>query len=343
MLKKHAMTCALSLLILTSATTARAHDAAITLPDDHAPIGVMGDHAHKQGEWMLSYRYARMEMSGSRTGTTDISPASVLTGFMVAPLQMTMDMHMFGAMYGVSDNLTIMGMLPYMRKEMSSVNVGLVRFKTQSEGIGDAKLSALLTLYDKNNSTAQQRKKDKLLLKLGASLPTGSTDKRDTTPMGNVKLAYPMQLGSGTVDPMLGITFTQRLQNWSWGAQGNTVFRFGSNSDGYRLGNEYGATGWVARNLNDSASLSFRLEGKRWGDIHGRDPALNPAMMPAARTDLRAGTRVDAAVGVNFYRQGGTLDGHRLALELAIPVYQDLDGPQLKSDYRLTAGWQKAF
>ena len=66
-------------------------------------------------------------------------------------------------------------------------------------------------------------------------------------------------------------------------------------------------------------------------------------MMPAARTDLRAGTRVDAAVGVNFYRQGGTLDGHRLALELAIPVYQDLDGPQLKSDYRLTAGWQKAF
>lgn len=55
------------------------------------------------------------------------------------------------------------------------------------------------------------------------------------------------------------------------------------------------------------------------GDIHGRDPALNPAMMPAARTDLRAGTRVDAAVGVNFYRQGGTLDGHRLALELAIP------------------------
>ncbi|NBD18196.1 MAG: hypothetical protein GVY04_19270 [Cyanobacteria bacterium] len=26
-------------------------------PDGHAPIGVMGDHVHGQGEWMLSYRY----------------------------------------------------------------------------------------------------------------------------------------------------------------------------------------------------------------------------------------------------------------------------------------------
>jgi len=344
MLKKHAIICALSLLILGSTTPARAHDTPTTLPDDHAPIGVMGDHAHKQGEWMLSYRYSRMEMSGNRSGTSDVSPATVLTSFMVAPLKMTMDMHMFGAMYGISDNLTVMGMLPYLRKDMSSVNVGLVRFKTHSEGLGDAKLSGLFTLYNKNTGTAQQRANDKLLLKFGLSLPTGSTGKRDNTPMGaNMKLAYPMQLGSGTFDPMLGVTFTRHLQDWSWGAQANTVLRFGSNSDGYRLGNEYGATGWVARELNNSFSLSFRMEGKSWADIHGRDAALNPAMMPAARTDLRGGKRVDAAVGLNFYQQGGTLDGHRLALELGIPVYQNLDGPQLKSDWRLTAGWQKAF
>ena len=28
----------------------------ISLPDDHAPIGVMGDHTHKTAEWMVSYR-----------------------------------------------------------------------------------------------------------------------------------------------------------------------------------------------------------------------------------------------------------------------------------------------
>ena len=34
--------------------------------DSHAPIGVMGEHMHKKGEWMLSYRYMYMDMEGSR-------------------------------------------------------------------------------------------------------------------------------------------------------------------------------------------------------------------------------------------------------------------------------------
>ena len=31
-------------------------------PDGHAPIGVMGEHTHKAGEWMFSYRYMHMSM-----------------------------------------------------------------------------------------------------------------------------------------------------------------------------------------------------------------------------------------------------------------------------------------
>ena len=29
---------------------------------DHAPLGVMGDHLHKKGEWMFSFRYIEMRM-----------------------------------------------------------------------------------------------------------------------------------------------------------------------------------------------------------------------------------------------------------------------------------------
>ena len=39
-------------------------------PDSHAPIGVMGDHAHKTGEWMLSYRFMAMDMRELQSGTT---------------------------------------------------------------------------------------------------------------------------------------------------------------------------------------------------------------------------------------------------------------------------------
>ena len=52
----------------------------ISRPDAHAPIGIMGDHIHKKGEVMFSYRYMRMEMSDLQDGTHDISRAdSVLS------------------------------------------------------------------------------------------------------------------------------------------------------------------------------------------------------------------------------------------------------------------------
>lgn len=39
-----------------------------SLPDDHAPTGVIGNHARKAGEWMLSYRYGFMKIDGNLDG-----------------------------------------------------------------------------------------------------------------------------------------------------------------------------------------------------------------------------------------------------------------------------------
>ena len=40
----------------------------------HAPIGVMGDHMHKTGEWMVSYRYMQGGMEGLREGNDGRDP-----------------------------------------------------------------------------------------------------------------------------------------------------------------------------------------------------------------------------------------------------------------------------
>jgi len=42
---------------------ASAHENDKTAPHamDHSPIGLMGDHRHKKGEWMTSYRFMRMD------------------------------------------------------------------------------------------------------------------------------------------------------------------------------------------------------------------------------------------------------------------------------------------
>ena len=45
-----------------------------TRPDSHAPIGIMGDHYHKTGEIMLSYRCMHMSMAGNRNTTFDLTP-----------------------------------------------------------------------------------------------------------------------------------------------------------------------------------------------------------------------------------------------------------------------------
>ena len=58
---------------------------------------------------------------------------------------------------------------------------------------------------------------------------------------------------------------------------------------------------------------------------------------------MRNGERAEVGLGVNFMAQTGPLKGHRLAIEALRPVYQDLNGPQLETDWTLTIGWQKAW
>ncbi len=313
----------------------------VSLPDDHAPTGVMGDHAHKAGEWMLSYRYGFMKMDGTRDGTDDLTSADVLADFMVAPLDMTMEMHMFGFMYGVTDKLTLMGMGSYLRKSMNQVTRMQRKFEVETRGLGDMKLLGLFTVLDSGGAEGSHRTEDKVHLNLGVSFPTGDIDKRDDTPAGeNQKLPYPMQLGSGTYDPILAVMWVRKYSDWSTGLQSDCVLRFGENDEGYRLGNEYGATAWVAKNLNEYASLSLRVHGKIRDEIEGRDEELNPGMVPTARPDLSSRKSVKGFAGINLYKPKGALSGNRLAVEIGLPLYQDLDGPQLKDDYSFTIGWQ---
>ena len=48
----------------------------------------------------------------------------------------------------------------------------------------------------------------------------------------------------------------------------------------------------------------------------------------------------DLLVGAAFAPQAEQLRSHRLALEVGRPAYQNLDGPQLETDWTVTLGWQ---
>ncbi len=331
------VTSALMAGICQSASADESHSLSIRAIG-HAPLGVMGDHLHSKGEFMMSYRYMRMDMEGNLTGSDSISAREIVGTmmqpgqFMVAPTSMPMDMHMLGAMYGLTDKVTLMGMVNIVSNEMDHLIRNGRTFTTESSGLGDTKVSAMVRLVDKPQLKAHWS--------LGLSIPTGSIDERDDTPaMSNAFLPYPMQLGSGTYDLLPSATVVAHRGLWSYGAQASAEIRTGDNDEGYALGDRYKATAWVAKEVSHSISLSVRLEYVDQDNIDGRNPALNPMMVQTANTNLQSFERLDAGIGLNYLFE----NGHRIALEYSSPVSQSVDGPQMELDSTLTLGWQKAF
>lgn len=321
--------------------------------DGHAPIGVMADHLHQAGDWMVGYRFMRTWQDELRDGTHRVSKQSAYSsaaaggyGYHNAPTRMAMNMHMFEVMYGWSDRVTLMLMANYMDMNMDAElhahgPAAPVPFRMDSSGWGDTEVSAL---FDAGRTTH-----GRWVGKLGLSLPTGSITRKDDMPHGAhgammpMRMEYNMQLGSGTYDLRPAMTYSEQRDGWSWGAQASAVLRLGQNDQDYRLGHRGELTTWAARLWTPAVSSSLRLVGSRWGNIHGRDDAIDPDMSPAADPDAQGGRRVDVGLGMNLYAPTGVLKGQRLALEILRPVYQDLDGPQLANDWTLNAGWQFAF
>lgn len=319
--------------------------------DGHAPIGVMGDHLHKKGEWMLSYRHMYMDMQGNQIGKNNVTPEEIIQtphflggNLRVVPTKMDMQMHMFGAMFAPTDNLTLMAMLPYIEKDMDHLTFNMMGnniggFTTRSKGLGDIKFSGLFGLYDDG--------KTKIHLNGGLSVPTGDIRERGDvlTPMdtiANLRLPYAMQLGTGTWDLLPGITLQSRNGDFSYGAQYMARIHLGTNDEGYSWGDKHELTAWVAYQWAPWISTSLRIKGTTQDEIDGRDTQIG-APVQTADPDNYGGERIDLFGGVNFIVPEGPLKGHRFALEAGAPIYQDLNGPQMETDFQITFGWQKAF
>ena len=332
---------ALSMSALALPSTGRADDEPAHLPHHHgqeaAPIGVMGAHAHGADHWMVSYRYMYMRMEGNLDGDSRLSPQDVRdAGYPVVPTDMDMHMHMFGAMYAPIDELTIALMLPVVHMSMhhqAGMPLGAMQFTTRSAGIGDMRLSGLVRLFADPSH--------QLLLGVGLVLPSGSTHVRGDTPMAEqVRLPYPMRPGGGSVAGYPSLTYTGRADIVSWGVQASAILPMHSNEDSYRLGFEYQGTVWAALQIMPWFGASLRFAGLGRENIEGADPDLNPMMVATADPRRRALVRMEALLGVTFTAPGTDLEGHRLSIEVGVPYYQHVAGPQLASVVSFVAGWQ---
>jgi hypothetical protein len=339
-------------------TDIRADTRANTRPDSHAPIGVMGDHIHEKGEWMLSFRTMTMSMQGNLQGTSSLSPEEIVqtqaNGFAgmpmqpanlrVVPVKMTMQMQMLGVMYAPTDRVTLTAMTSYRNIEMDHVTfmggMGTQRlgtFTTKTSGLGDTQVAALIKLGGNTGASWHGT--------LGLSLPTGDIEETDEilTPMNmrpTVRLPYPMQLGSGSFDLISGLTYsdhgTDHNTKLGWGSQWRSVWRVEDNSEDYRLGDEHQLSTWASYIVAPSVSLSGRLTYMYKGNIRGKD-ALIIAPVQTADPNRHKRQRIDAGIGANWVLPN---ENYRLGLEFTVPIWQRLASPQLETDWGLSLGLQ---
>lgn len=347
----------LSLIALACATFLSTETMAQNAPactDCHvnlSPKDVMSDHMHKSGEYMLSYNFMRMEMSGNRNGTNSLSPEDITTfnnpnagptGLRVAATDMTMDMHMVGGMMGITDWLTGMVMVSYLDNSMDHVTfqggAGTTRlgeFTTESSGFGDTEVGGIFSLY-KNGAHG-------LNGQLSLSLPTGSITESDDVlaPNGTrptLRLPYMMQLGTGTYDVRPALTYTYLTDDWTLGGSYNARLHMGRNDEGYTRGDWHELTTWAGYQFDEalgvSSSLKFRTEDK----IDGADTQIN-APVQTADPDNYGGETIHIGLnaGWKFHNQQTAKIG------VEIPLYQDLNGPQMEDDYAFSLRWQNSF
>ena len=139
----------------------------------------------------------------------------------IVPDSMDGQMHMFNAMYGVTENLTIMAMTRYAEKSMSMTTfkgmMGSTVLGTSSgttDGITDTMVGLNYRVYhDAINS---------VVAGLNLILPTGSQTHNITmlSPMGStmiMRAPYGMQMGSGSVMLVPSLAYSGFLGRWSWG------------------------------------------------------------------------------------------------------------------------------
>ncbi len=295
----------------------------------HHHSGLMGEHAHFKGEWMISFTSTNTYGQRNLSGTNSVPISQIFDqGYVMASRSMFMQMNMLEVMYAVTDRLMLMGMVDFMIHLMDHGHApGFGENHSHNTvGFSDTVLGTYYRLFDSSAHLTH--------LELGFTIPTGRFDFLE---------GYNMQLGSGTVDLVAGINHALRTDNFIYGFNAGGRFHFYENSRNYRRGNEYSASIYSRYLLTDTISPILRFEYNLWENITGRDPLLDPEVDPARNPLFQGGQRVDIGVGLLLSLNSNRFQSLNLIFETMLPVYQNLDGPQLSQDFMGNIGLQLGF
>ncbi|MGK0293647.1 MAG: hypothetical protein ACI9U1_002049, partial [Porticoccaceae bacterium] len=299
--------------------------------------------------WTLATHFKVMEFDGYLDGTQSLNNGEVLwdgprgveprtaKNFPVVPTVITQKAVIFALGYKLSSQWQGSLLVPYIHQETDHISSvpGYSNFKIETSGIGD--ISAVAH-YRWNSSY-----EGVWGFSFGVSLPTGSIDEEGDTPRPTAddkeQLPYTMQLGSGTYDFPFAINYQHDTGAHDINVGLSAKIRIGTNDRNYRLGNNYGLNGRYQFNLSPRLQPFIGLDFEYSEKIHGQDdsliiPGLPVSPYPASITnpELFGGKKINLGLGLLW----SVVKNFKLKLEIGLPVYQNLNGPQPKENWQTT-------
>lgn len=225
--------------------------------------------------------------------------------------------------YGVTEKLAFIGTVPYVDKSLKENGV-----ERGDSGLGDSTLLARYEIYHLDRPAETFRAQ----ALAGLKFPTGEDDESDE----QGRLPQTLQLGSGSYDPVVGGVFTWQTQQWQ--VDLDSVYKINTEANDFQFGDV----------LSHNASLQYRIwpqELPEQGNPSFTYGVLELNGVWARRNEMNDSDIADSGGYTLFISPGLQYVTMRWITEVSIqlPVIQDLNGDQVKTDYILSAGFRAQF
>lgn len=314
-----------------------------------APLGIFGADTLEKGRGVVSLSSNFVRASTSRIGMRLVSPEYIVTTtpwffdptkpLRLVPKTVFVWTRAASFAYGVTDDLTLALSVGTVRKDLDAITFagqsGATRLgesSTATSGVTDFETAAVYRVYNADGH--------RFLVTIGSTLPTASNTSTFTLLQPDGRYAsprafYAMQPGTGTFDLLPGATYAGGVDNWSWGVSYRIRAPLAANPQGWRFGALHEFHGWVGYTVTPGLTTTWRVTGAARGPLRGFDPEIR-GRAQSANPHFYGGQRVELFFGATI---GGSLVGYdpaSLAFEAGVPIYQNLNGPQISRNWNVS-------
>jgi hypothetical protein len=319
-----------------------------------APMGIHGANMPEKGHFVLTAMPIFENHSGWLIGTKGVSPSYVAsttltyipstqnpTPFMrVVPQDVTASFENIMLAYGISDKFSALISASVVQKQLyaqtffgDSGGQPIGGNYIGTKGLADLITNGIYKLYDD--------KKHRIQASLGLAYPLSPNTETMSLFLPNAtydieRAHYAFQPGARTWDLFPGVVYAGNLNSWSWGLSYRGRLPLAANPQGWRYGDLHEFNGWLGYSVISGVTSTVRINGATQGTIRGLDPQIKGYAVPTD-PNFYGGKWIEVFGGSSFEGEIIGLKGYSLEIEAGIPIYQNLNGPQIRNNWQAGA------